>query len=556
MYTTRFMRRRLYLLLLCLLVVAQFHAPAARAEEEGAAVTPLRLFNLQRSGAVDGGRGVSGVPRFAPNSEMLVYSFAETTGDTLMLYSVPTRAGEPILLSPTVATGSQYQSVLVTADGSRVVYRDSGASAVNIDGVELYSVPIQGGTPVKLNGTLPTLGAHRSVTEVRLTPDSADAIYVAPLVGGNGSAIYRVPVAGGSSVQLSGAHGATGSILFFILSGDGTKVIYYSLSPAGRELYAIDVSGGAPVKIGATLPAGREIGDVAISADGEVVVYAVVESALGTDREIAISSAETATGAATLLAEAYTSAFYIPLVGGYPSHFQLAPNGSRVVYMVKSAPNQPFELYTIATGGGTPGKLNVPLEGASSTLGVGVYVIAPNSSRVVYSVRTTPGEGITLYSVPLTGGVSASLGGAASASSNITNLRVSPDSSQVVYALNPAEILVAPLGGGAPKKLAEPMAAGAQIRALEISPNGENVYYVSDQDALGVDELFVVPMAGGTIQKVNGQMTEGGDVGFARWSISPDSSAVAYVADQVTNEVTELFATFEVPAVLIPIVDR
>lgn len=556
MHPTRSMRRRLHLLLLCFLFVAQIHTPVVRAEEENATSAPLRPFNLKRSGEVEDGRGVSGAPQFAPNSGLIVYSFAADTGDTLALYSVPTRSGEPTLLSPTVATGQPYGGPIITPDGNRVVYRDSGISAVNIDGVELYSVPIQGGARVKLNGALPTTGIYRSIAHFAVTPDSAHAIYVAPLPGGNGSALFRVGVTGGSPLQLSGAHGATGSILAFWISTDGSMLVYYSLSAAGRELYAVGVDGGAPIKVGATLPADRELGDIALSADGAILVYALVKSSLGTDREIAFYSAQTATGAATLLAEAYTGPTYIPLVGGYPSQLQLTANGSRVVYLVKTGPNLPLELFSIPVAGGAPTKLSEALEGTASSLGVGSFVIAPDSSRVVYFSRSALDEGPQVYSVAPAGGVSTSLGGASSSTGSIRHLRISPDSSQVVYSLSTGEILAVPIAGGTRLFLTQQMVAGAQIHALEIGPNGEDVYYVADQEEVGVDELFRVAIAGGGVQKINGQLADGGDVGFARWSISPDSSAVAYVADQETNDVTELFTTFDVPAVLIPIVEK
>jgi hypothetical protein len=88
------------------------------------------------------------------------------------------------------------------------------------------------------------------------------------------------------------------------------------------------------------------------------------------------------------------------------------------------------------------------------------------------------------------------------------------------------------------------------LSEFEISPDSSRVIYQANQDNVEVFELFRVPINGGTTIKLNGPMVSGGNVsafepGFTSFFISPDSNRVVYLADQETNNVFELFATFE-----------
>lgn len=92
---------------------------------------------------------------------------------------------------------------------------------------------------------------------------------------------------------------------------------------------------------------------------------------------------------------------------------------------------------------------------------------------------------------------------------------------------------------GHPYKLSGEMVLDGDVDDYSISPDSSRVVYLADQDTDEVQELYSVPIGGGTPVKLNGPFVTGGDV----WpfSISPDSSRVVYRADQGTDEVYELF---------------
>jgi Tol biopolymer transport system component len=99
-------------------------------------------------------------------------------------------------------------------------------------------------------------------------------------------------------------------------------------------------------------------------------------------------------------------------------------------------------------------------------------------------------------------------------------------------------------------KLSDPLVAGGDVAAFQISPDGISVAYVADQDTAGVFELYVVPVEktpGETAVKVSGAMAGNGILQLPsgeyvfRWA--PDSSRIAYIADQNTIRVFELFSS-------------
>ena len=125
-----------------------------------------------------------------------------------------------------------------------------------------------------------------------------------------------------------------------------------------------------------------------------------------------------------------------------------------------------IELYSVPLGGGTVTKLNDPLVPAGMYL---LFLISPDSSRVVYRADQQTDEVYELYSVPL--------------------------------------------GGGTVTKLNDPLVAGGNVWSdFLISPDSSRVIYRADQQTDEVMELYSVPLAGGTVTKLNDPLVAGGDV--------------------------------------------
>lgn len=73
-----------------------------------------------------------------------------------------------------------------------------------------------------------------------------------------------------------------------------------------------------------------------------------------------------------------------------------------------------------------------------------------------------------------------------------------------------------------------------------MSPDGSRVVYNANVNVGVNDELFSVPIEGGTVAKLNGALVAGGSV--MTYGISPDSQRVIYTANQQTFAVPELYS--------------
>ena len=96
-------------------------------------------------------------------------------------------------------------------------------------------------------------------------------------------------------------------------------------------------------------------------------------------------------------------------------------------------------------------------------------------------------------------------------------------------------------------KLNPPLPAGRTVQSFALTQDATAVVYIADQDQNDVFELYRVNLTSpGSSTKLNPQLAlcglaVCGDVtGFA---VTPDNSAVVYIADQTADEVFELFRT-------------
>ena len=125
---------------------------------------------------------------------------------------------------------------------------------------------------------------------------------------------------------------------------------------------------------------------------------------------------------------------------------------------------------------------------------------------------------------------------------------VVPTSGTVVYLADQSIVGVFELFlAGSGTKLNPPLVAGRAVRSFALTPDATAVVYIADQDQDDVFELYRVSLsAPGVSTKLNGQLVlcglaVCGDV--MEFAVTPDSSAVVYIADQTADDVFELFRT-------------
>jgi Tol biopolymer transport system component len=98
-----------------------------------------------------------------------------------------------------------------------------------------------------------------------------------------------------------------------------------------------------------------------------------------------------------------------------------------------------------------------------------------------------------------------------------------------------------------PRKVSGTLAAGGDVLSqFLVSPDGFSVAYVADQATDGVFELYQVSLDGNqSPRRVNGPLVSGGGVfveGVA-FEFSPDSRRIVYIAGQDTASVLELYGS-------------
>ncbi len=233
------------------------------------------------------------------------------------------------------------------------------------------------------------------------------------------------------------------------------------------------------------------------------------------------------------------------------SDYLVSPNGQFIVYRADQNTDGVFELYSVPVGGGPVVKLNGSLVSAGNV--VSEFQISADSTRVVYRADQITDEVFELFSVSIGGGAVEKLNGTLVSGGDVfNNLQISSDSTRVVFRADQItdevfELFSVSIGGGAVEKLNGNLVSGGDVgtrsttNEFVISPDSTRVVYRADQITNNVFELFSVPIAGGAVEKLNSPLVSGGDV-FNDFQISSDNTRVIYRADQSTNDVFELFS--------------
>ncbi len=128
----------------------------------------------------------------------------------------------------------------------------------------------------------------------------------------------------------------------------------------------------------------------------------------------------------------------------------------------------------------------------------------------------------------------------------------SPDNRKVAYigdfgTDNVSELYVVDLSGASPsiaRRVNATLGTASDVNDFRWSPDSRKIAYHADPTASNINELFVVDVSGvvpGTARRVNGALVTNGDVQTDDFFWSPDSSKIAYVADQTVDNVLNLY---------------
>lgn len=485
-------------------------------------------------------------PKISPNGQWAVYGQDAVVDGAFELWSVPLAGGNPVRLSD-VLTATQHVTFAISPNSARVVYM---VDQDTLGKTELFSVPIGGGVSTKLNANL---GNGRNVLNFQISPTSDRVFYVADQgTNQNVFDLYSVSITGGGSVRLSVDKGSQWDVDSYRISSDGETVVYRPVATAfgNGELWSVPADGPMELNVilnRALTSGGAVEADFQISADNTRVVYRADAS---TDETFELYSVPIIGGTSTKLNGS---------LAGDVTSFQISPNNARVVYRADQATAGTFQLYSVPIAGGTATVLNGSLA-AGRDVEQG-FSISGDSSKVVYRSDETIGDLVELYSVPLAGGTPTKLNGALNAAGDVLGTgaptsgpdpTITPDSTRVVYVADAVsdglnEIYSVPIGGGTAVKLNRALTAGGDVQNYRLTPDSNWVIYGADGETDGTDELYAAPIAGGTVLDVSGPLVFGGDVILKYvtlpivWEVSSNSRDVLYAADEDFDEEIELY---------------
>jgi Tol biopolymer transport system component len=230
--------------------------------------------------------------------------------------------------------------------------------------------------------------------------------------------------------------------------------------------------------------------------------------------------------------------------GGDILRFDVSPDGTRAVYLADQALDGTYELFATKPSAGSPA---VRIAGPEIEQGdVTNFWIGPQGRRVVLIGKLLDVGVTELFSVAIDGGVVQRLSAPMPLGGNVLStadsVQITPDESRVVYAAdqdqnNVNELFSVPIAGGTPVQL-NPELPGQQVRSFHLSPDGAHVVFRVLHGAAQVNELYAVPVAGGTAVKLS---PDGRDTGV-EYLIDGSNARAVFAARTGVGQFQQLYA--------------
>jgi Tol biopolymer transport system component len=480
----------------------------------------------------------------SPDGRFLVFRADREHDGMVDLYSVLLPDGEPIRLNADLPDGGDVTAFLISPDSQYVVYH---AGQDSNDVYELYSVPIQGGEPNKLNGPLVDEGNVDGIYLIdsylyhygfSISPDSQVVVYLADQEEDEQIELYSASITGDDWYPLNLTLPSDDDVIEFLITPNSQGVVYLTRENGSAVIHSTAITGGGSYTLTEDPAHAVEVIDYQITPNSLGVVYLADMETYGVN-ELFSTWIDGSGGPVKLNAE-------LP-DGGNVSSFQIAPNSQGVVYRADQNVDDQRELFSVRIDGLNRVTLNPSF--SADRNGVGGFKITPNGLGVVYLMDLDEQWQYQLFSVLITGGDSYQINNPITGDDYVADFKITPNNLGVVYALNREgsgffDIYSAWITGeGSAIKLNDfPIDSHAPGARYEISPNSQIVAYLSDVVGYAVLELYGNSTLGGLPIKLNAALVEGGSVsGFL---ITPDSAGVIYRADQEVDQKFELYMVY------------
>ncbi|HEX6882372.1 MAG TPA: hypothetical protein VF530_03265 [Planctomycetota bacterium] len=444
------------------------------------------------------------------DGQRVLYRADQATDELFALYSVPLdRSQPPVELNQVLTGGAVRGDVLAFAwagNAARLVY--SADQEVDADyGVHLARLAPHSSAP-------PALVRLGDGLDLRVSPSGAFVAFrppatcePAPYCSPSAPLWCRAVDGSTPSVEIGpGLGGHATSVLF---TPDESRLVFGQFAPSYRYssqgLFSAPLLGGAPVSL--TEPPGMQpepwaLLRLALDPTGARAVYVYAHQASH------LVSVPVDRGQPPL---DLTGPVDYP---GVAPEFALTPDGTRAVFVAALERPEVEALYQVALDGAFGPLPLVPSLPESSDVDAGLS-LTPDGTRVLFVADLENDEVFELWSAALAFD------------------RVEPL----------VRLSAKPVPGGDVARAVMTSDEGVRRPQFALDPAARRVVYRADQELDEVHELFSAPLDGRTPPvRLNAPLGPAQDVALFGFRIAPDGAHVAYVADQETPGVLELFA--------------
>jgi hypothetical protein len=459
--------------------------------------------------------------------------------------------GTPVRLNKDLPDGVDIFSFLISPDSQQVVYRaEQNAAGVT----ELFSVPIIGPSTagVQLNETPVQFG---NVSTFKISPDGDYVIYQGDLERASFDELYRVPIAGPatSSEKLYESAAEFEEVFQFDISPDSTLVVYSAVKSTVNgyryQLFSVPLLGSVANTVALTEPL-IEFGLIesfTISVDSMRVVYLADADVVDRDELFSVPI----NGPANLGVKLNEA---LEPFNAMSSRYFISSDSSRVVYLAQLAGRSEKEFYSVPIDGPASNSVRLSVD---LTVNQNVddfhWHITQDGTKLVYGYYESSSFK-RLYRVPISGTQSDNkllLEIPFTDEADMAVYATTPDGVNVVFVIRPDsgeayEMFSIPIEGplGAEIKLNLPLASGGNVSTwITTSPNSQWLIYTAEIENAGTIDLYAVPVMGPANEsiKINPALVAGGNVSELANRISPGGNWIAYLADQETDGMQELY---------------
>ncbi len=218
---------------------------------------------------------------------------------------------------------------------------------------------------------------------------------------------------------------------------------------------------------------------------------------------------------------------------GYPT-FLISPDSQWVVYCLDVLINGLYEVFSVPISGGTPIRLNRDLVNGDW---VSMIDISPDSLRVSF-VLTDSYDHPELYSAPIDGSeASLKLSQYLYIDRKITSTAITPNSEFIVYNVDATthetfELWYSPLTASDPKTLSGPVVAGGDVTNYKILPDSSGVVYYANQFVTSIHNIYRADFYSGDFASVDNLSNCLADFEtLGQFEVTADSQTVVFSGD-------------------------